>query len=397
VEDQKQQQLEKLLKTGSASADPRRNIVYGLYDNSTKGLSVRIDDFLIDHSKVSLQEKAYFFHLLAVMIDAGIAVMNAMNILASKTDSVRFARILNTIAYNLKQGTNLSSAMSRFPDVFGDMELGVIRSGEAAGNLDKMLFKLARELDKSNELQIKLVTASIYPVAVMVVLILAATSMMIFVIPSLIGLLKDGGLKEEEFPLMTKVLIAVSGFLMNYWWAVIIALLFLYFLFKAWIQSEGGKYNWDLIKLKMPVIGELLRKVYVLRFVSTLGILIESGLPVIKALEIVAQSLSSQMYSLKTWEVIAKVKNGEKISTSLMDTPFLFPETVTQMLAIGEQTASMGRIAEKVGEHYDREIDHGLKRLTSLFEPIMIVFVGISVALLALAILTPIFKLTSLV
>lgn len=397
MEDQKQIQLEKLLKTGSTSTDPRRNVVYGLYDNSSKGISTRLDDFLIDHSKVSLQEKAYFFHLLAVMIDAGIAVMNAMNILASKTDSVRFARILNTIAYNLKQGTNLSSAMSRFPDVFGDMELGVIKSGEAAGNLDKMLFKLAAELDKSNELQIKLITASIYPIAVMVVLLIAATGMMIFVIPSLIGLLKEGGLKEEEFPFMTKLLIGISGFLMSYWWAVIIAVLFLYFLFKAWIQSEAGKYRWDLMKLKMPIIGELLRKVYVLRFVSTLGILIESGLPVIKALEIVAQSLTSQMYALKTWEVIAKVKNGEKISASLMDTPFLFPETVTQMLAIGEQTASMGRIAEKVGEHYDREIDHSLKRLTSLFEPIMIVFVGISVALLALAILTPIFKLTSLV
>jgi type IV pilus assembly protein PilC len=149
--------------------------------------------------------------------------------------------------------------------------------------------------------------------------------------------------------------------------------------------------------LKFPVIGVLLRKVYVLRFISTLGILVESGLPVIKSLEIIAQSLSSQLYSLKTWEVISRVKNGEKISGALMDTPFLFPETVTQMLAVGEQTASMGKISEKVAEHYDREIDHSLKRLMSLFEPIMIVLVGVTVAMLALAILTPVFKLTTLV
>jgi type II secretory pathway component PulF len=121
------------------------------------------------------------------------------------------------------------------------------------------------------------------------------------------------------------------------------------------------------------------------------------GLPVIKSLEIIAQSLSSQLYSLKTWEVISRVKNGEKISGALMDTPFLFPETVTQMLAVGEQTASMGKISEKVAEHYDREIDHSLKRLMSLFEPIMIVLVGVTVAMLALAILTPVFKLTTLV
>lgn len=381
----------------AAKTDPRRVAIYGVYDNSGLGMFVRMDDFLIDHSRISLQDKAYFFHLLAVMIDAGISLVEAVNILSSKTESVRFARILNTISYNLKQGTSLSTAMSRFPDLFGDMELGVIRSGEAAGNLEKMLFKLSVQLDKSNELQIKLVTASIYPLAVLVVLLVAASGMMVFVIPSLVGMLMEGGLKPQDFPIMTKVLIAISSFLVSYWWALIIGLLVVYFVFKIWRESEAGKVQWDIFKLRLPILGELLRKVYVLRFVSTLGILVESGLPVIKSLEIIAQSLSSQMYSLKTWEVISRVKNGQKISEALMDTPFLFPETVTQMLAVGEQTAAMGKISEKIGEHYDREIDNSLKRLMSLFEPIMIVFVGVVVAMLALAILTPIFKLTSLV
>lgn len=384
------------LKTASVS-DPRRAVVYGVYDNSSAGIFTRMDDFMIDHSKISLQEKAYFFHLLAVMIDAGIAMVAALNILSSKTENIHFARILNTISHNLKQGTNLSTAMSRFPDLFGDMELGVIRSGEAAGNLDKMLFKLSDQLDKSNALQIKLITASIYPLAVLCVLVLAATGMMVFVIPSLVGMLKEGGLNEADFPIMTKILIGVSSFLLGYWWALIIGGLVIYFTFKIWRESEAGKVQWDIFKLKLPVVGTLLRKVYVLRFVSTLGILIESGLPVIKTLEIIAQSLPSQMYALKTWEVIARVKNGQKISEALMDTVFLFPEAVTQMLAVGEQTASMGKISAKIGEHYDREIDNSLKRLMSLFEPIMIVLVGVTVAMLALAILTPVFKLTSLV
>jgi type IV pilus assembly protein PilC len=396
VINENQKKLEGLLKKTELSSD-RRQIIYGVYDNSSAGIFTRLDDFMIDHSHVPLQEKAYFFHLLAVMIDAGIPVMNAINILAAKTDHVRFARILNTIAYNLKQGGNLSNSMARFPDVFGEMELGIVKSGEAAGNLDKMLFKLSVELDKSTELQIKLVTASIYPLAVLVVLILAASGMMIFVIPSLIGMLKEGGLKEADFPIMTKLLISISEILVGYWWALIAGVMVIYFLFKIWINSEDGKYRWDVFKLKLPVIGELLRKVYVLRFISTLGILIESGLPVIKSLEIVAQSMSSELYSLKTWEVISRVKNGEKISVSLMDTPFLFPDTVTQMLSVGEQTASIGRISEKIAEHYDREIDHTLKRLMSLFEPIMIVLVGVTVAMLALAILTPVFKLTSII
>lgn len=388
--------IDRLLKTPMKS-DPRRQIVYGVYDNSSAGLSTRLDDFLIDHSRISLQEKAYFFHLLAVMIDAGIPLITAMNILAARTESVRFARILYTIATNLKQGGTLSASISRFGDVFGEMEVGVIRAGEAAGNLDKMLLKLSQQLDKSNALQIKLVTASIYPLAVLGVLVLATWGMMAFVIPSLVGMLLEGGLKEEDLPFLTKALIAVSGFLVNYWWAMLTGLLIAYFTLKIWADSEAGKYRWDILKLEFPVVGEMLRKVYVLRFVSTLGILIESGLPVIRSLEIVAQSMSSQMYALKTWEVISRVKNGQKISEALSDSPFLFPETVTQMLSVGEQTAAVGKIAQKIGDHYDQEIDNSLKRLTSLFEPIMIVLVGVTVALLALAILSPVFKLTSLV
>jgi type IV pilus assembly protein PilC len=396
MEEQHGKKIDQLLKQ-AVKEDPRRSVVYGNYDNSGAGMIARMEDFLIDHSRISLQEKVYFFHLLAVMIDAGIPLITAMTILAARAESVRFARILNTVAYNLKQGSLFSTALSRFADVFGEMEIGIVRSGEAAGNLDKMLFKLSAQLDKSNTLQIKLITASIYPLAVLGVLIIAAGGMMTFVIPSLVGLLMEGGMKESDMPVMTKILISISAFLTSYWWAIIIGALAIYFLFKIWIESENGRYSWDIMKLKFPVVGVLLRKVYVLRFISNLGILIESGLPVIKSLEIIAQSMSSQMYSLKIWEVIAKVRDGEKISTSLMDSPFLFPETVTQMLSVGEQTAAIGRISEKIAEHYDQEIDNSLKRLTSLFEPLMIVLVGVSVALLALAILSPVFKLSSLV
>ncbi len=396
MEEHQDKKLNELLKNPK-KADPRRSVVYGTYDNSREGMLTRLEDFLIDHSKISLQEKVYFFHLLAVMIDAGIPLIAAIDILANRSESIRFSRILNTISYNLRQGSNFSNAISRFSDVFGEMEIGIVRSGEAAGNLDKMLFKLSAQLEKSNALQLKLITASIYPLAILGVLVIAAAGMMTFVIPSLVSMLMEGGMKESDMPVMTKVLISISHFLTGYWWAIIVGAFVLYFLLKIWSESENGAYQWDIMKLKMPVIGVLLRKVYARQFVSNLGILIEAGLPVIQTLEIIAQSLASQMYSLKTWEVIAKVKNGEKISAALMDSPFLFPETITQMLSVGEQTASIGKISEKIADHYDQEIDNSLKRLTSLFEPIIIVLVGVTVALLALAILSPVFKLSSLV
>lgn len=390
--------LDSLVKNFAAKSEKKRpEVIYGIYESSKQSLFTRVDDFFIDHSRVPLQEKAYFFHLLAVMLDAGVPLIQALKMLANRTQSERFRRVLNTVAFMVIQGKKFSDSLARFPDVFGEMEVGIVKSGEAAGNMDKMLFRLSDQMDKTHELQMKIVTASIYPIAVLVVLTLVSTGMLIWVIPSLVGLLKEGGLQEKDFPFATQLLLAMSSFISGYWWAIIFGGVIFYLVFKVWISSENGKYRWDLLKLQMPIVGTLIRRVLVLRFVSTLGILIEAGLPVVQALTIIATSLDSELYRMKVWEVIAKVQQGERISVSLSDSPFLFPETITQMLAVAEQSASIGTISQKIASHYDREIDNSLKRLTSLFEPIMIVFVGFTVALLALAILTPIFRLSQLV
>ncbi len=387
--------LKQIVKTPVSGTN--NEVIYGIYDGSKRSLFTRINDFFVDHSRVPLQEKAYFFQLLAVTTDSGIPTVQGVKMLAGRTKSERFRRILNTLAYNVTQGKTLSESMARFPDVFGELEVGVVKAGEAAGNLDKMLLKLSEQLSKSNELQIKLVTASIYPLAVLGVLVLASTAMLVWVIPTLVNLLIEGGLAEKDFPFATKFLIVVSRVFAGYWWAILFGLVIAFLLFKVMIGTENGRFKWDLFKLKMPVLGTLLKRVLVMRFVSMLGILVEAGLPLVQALTIVATSLNSELYRLKVFEVIARVQQGEKISASLMDTPFLFPETIVQMLAVGEQSASIGLIAGKIAKQYDLEIDNALKRLTSLFEPIMIVFVGLTVAVLALAILTPIFRLSQLV
>ncbi len=386
-----------LKKLSKNSAQKGPDIIYGIYDSSRQSLSTRLNDFLIDHSNVPLKEKAYFFQLLAVMVDAGIPAIQALKMLARRTESERFRRVLNTVAHSVSQGKNLSESMARFPQVFSEVEIGVVKAGEAAGHLDKMLARLAVQLTKSHELQTKLVTASVYPVVVLVVLILAGSGMMIWVIPSLLQLLNEGGLKPDQLPFATKLLVGISYVMSNFWWAILLSIAVIFLFIRYYISTEDGRYQWDLFKLRIPVVGTLLRKVLILRFVSTLGILIESGLPVVQALTIVATSLSNEIYKLKVFEVIAKVQQGEKISESLMDTPFLFPETIVQMMAVGEQSASIGFITQKVGEQYDMEIDYSLRQVMALIEPLLIVFVGVTVALLALAIMTPIFKLTQLV
>lgn len=375
----------------------KETAIYGIYDNRNESLFTRINDFLIDHTRVSLKEKAYFFHLMAVMIDAGIPMLQTLRVLANKTENLRFQRILNTLVYSTSSGTSLSNSMSRFPDVFTDAELGIIKAGEAAGNLNKMLFRLSQQTEKSHALQVKLITAATYPIIVLLVLVGIATGMMIWIVPTLTNLLTEGGLSEDQFPVATKILIGTSGFIGSYWWLVIIVGIITYSLYKVYRGTEVGRFQSDYFKLRVPIVGTLMRKVLVLRFVSLLGILIEAGLPVLKTLQIIGSSIDSAPYRVKIWEVIKKVQAGEKISANLEDAPFLFPETVTQMLGIAEESAAIGSISQKIADHYDREIDHSLKRLTALFEPLMIVFVGVVVALLALAILMPIFDLTSLV
>jgi len=372
-------------------------VIYGIYDNSDRSWTVRLNDFLIDQSKITLKDKSYFFHMLAVMVDAGIAVVQALKSLALKTQNKRFRRILDTIAYNCEGGSNLSDAMSRFDDVFDESERGIVKSGEATGHLDLMLFKLSDQIDKRHELYMKLWTASVYPVAVFAVLILVALGMLIWVFPSLLNLLTEGGVSQSSLPLATRILISIQSAVVNFWWIILIVIFMFYGMFNMYSHSEYGAFRLDYMKLNIPIIGELMRKLYVYRFVSLLGILVDAGLPVITSLKIVGNSLSNRIYKLKLQEVITEVKSGRKISESLMDSEYLFPHEIVQMLMVGEASATMAKISEKISDQYQREIDNALKKLTSVFEPVMILVVGILVAVLAMAIMAPIFNLSTIV
>lgn len=370
-------------------------VIYGEYNNADKPFLVRANDFLIDHSRVTLKDKSYFFHMLAVMTDAGIPVVSAVKSLAHRAENPRFRRILNTIAHNCEHGFNLADAMRRFDDVFDEAEIGIVKSGEATGRLDKMLFKLSAELDKTHDLSMKLWGAAVYPIAVLAVLILVATGMLVWVFPTLLNLLTESGVSAENLPFATRVLMWMQNAVTGYWWLILAGLAAGYGVFKTYVKSDYGAVRWDYLKLRIPVVGTLLKKLYTLRFVSILGLLITAGLPVIKALQITGNALSNKLYKLKTQEVIEAVRSGEKISGSLQDTQFLFPPEVTQMLRVGESSASLGKVSEKIADQYQREIDNTLKKLSSVFEPIMILFVGLFVALLALAIMAPIFNLST--
>ena len=372
-------------------------VIYGVYNNENSGLFVKLNDFFIDRSSVGLRDKSYFFHMLAVMVDAGIPVVSAIKSLAARTENPRLSRILNTLAYNCEHGSTLADSMSRFETIFDESEVGIVRAGEETGKLNTMLFKLSAQLDKSHDLSLKLWGAAVYPIAVLCVLVLVAVGMLVWVFPSLLNLLTQGGVTEDKLPFATMVLLNLQRAVTGYWWAIIAGALLFYGIFNVYVGSDYGAYRWDRFKLRFPIVGGLLRKLYVLQFVSLVGLLIEAGLPVIRAIAITGGAISNKPYKLKTQEVMSAVRDGKKISDSLMDSDFLFPAEVVQMLHVGEASASLGKIAEKIADQYQREIDNGLKKISSVFEPVMILFVGLFVALLALAIMAPIFNLSNVV
>jgi len=373
------------------------SVVYGVYNNENASLSVKLNDFFIDRSSVGLKDKSYFFHMLAVMVDAGIPVISAVKSLAARTENPRLGRILNTLAYSCEHGSTLADAMSRFETIFEESEIGIVRAGEETGKLNTMLFKLSAQLDKNHDLSLKLWGAAVYPIAVLCVLVFVAIGMLVFVFPSLMGLLTQGGVTEVNLPVATKILLDLQRIVTGYWWAILAGIVVIYGIFNVYVGSDYGAYRWDYFKLKLPIVGGLLRKLYVLQFVSLVGLLIEAGLPVIRAIAITGGSISNKLYKLKTQEVMSAVRDGRKISESLMDSEFLFPAEVVQMLNVGEASASLGKISEKIADQYQREIDNGLKKISSVFEPVMILFVGLFVALLALAIMAPIFNLSNVV
>lgn len=368
--------------------------IYGVTDRTSRNLWQRAQDFFIDHQPIALKEKVYFFELLATMIHAGLPLNRALKILAAKTENKRLRRIIATVSYELEHGYFLSQALEHFPDVFEDAVIGMIRSAEAVGGLQHILSRLAMNLQRRETFAMRLRSALMYPSAVMIALMLGGILVVVFVVPRIEGIFSQS---RVPLPFATKILLQTSLLVTKFWWLLLIGLIFTIIAFHMWTHSEEGRFSWDFRKLRIPLLGVLIRKIFVSRFVDMLGLLLESGLPLNHALELTAGAIGNEVYRVKIYEALGSVHEGKKLSFSLGEAPFLFPETITNMLAVGEQTASLGNICQKISRHYTQEITHTLKNLTTVLGPLLVVVIGGAVAFFALAVLSPIFSLTQAV
>ncbi len=344
--------------------------------------------------RVKLKEVTVFSRQFATMINAGLSLLRSLSILAEQTDNRALAKVILQVKADVESGKGLSQAMAAHPKVFNHLYVAMVRAGETGGVLDDSLNRLAQMLEKQVYLRQKIKSAMMYPVAVLILVVLIVSAMLIFIVPMFVDLYAD---LEGELPAMTKLLIGLSGVLTSYWYAVLLGLGGAWFGFRTWKKTERGRHQWDALKLKMPVFGKLVHKTALARFSHTLSGLIRTGVPILQAMDIVGETSGNAVVEDALHNSRAAVSEGESIAKPLAAAGSVFPPMVIQMVAVGEETGALDTMLERIGTFYDQEVDAMVEGLTSLIEPILIVFMGGAVGGILISLYMPMFNIVNLI
>jgi type IV pilus assembly protein PilC len=343
--------------------------------------------------KVKDKEMAIFTRQFSTMIDAGLPLVQCLNILAEQSESKTLRSVTGQVARNVEAGSTLADALRRHPRTFDDLFTNLVEVGEAGGILDVVLQRLAAYIEKAAALKRKVKAAMVYPCAIIGVALLVVIFMLTFVIPTFAQMFKDLG---ADLPLPTKVVMWLSDFVRSYILLIIAGMIGCVMALRSYYRTEGGRATIDALMLKLPVFGTLVRKVAVARFTRTLGTLVQSGVPILDGLRITARTAGNKVVEKAVLQCRAAVTEGKTLADPLR-TSGVFPPMVTQMISVGEQTGALDAMLSKIADFYDDEVDTAVSTLTSLLEPIMIVFLGVVVGGLVVAMYLPIFKLVTLV
>lgn len=343
--------------------------------------------------KVKLNHLVVFSRQFATMVNAGINILKCLDILEHQTKDPTLKGVIGEVRKDVVGGSSLTDAMAKHPNVFSKLFVSMVRAAEAGGILDQILDRLATFLEKEQEIVGRIKGAMIYPVCVLVFAVLIVIAMFIFVLPTFKDIFDGSG---AQLPLITRMLFWVSDAVRNFWFLIPALPLGLYFGLKFYYKTDQGRWNIDSLKLRMPVIGELVQKMAISRFSRTLGTLVNSGVPVLRALEIVAETAGNVVISRAVEESRSSVREGQRISAPLAASG-MFPQMVTQMIDIGEETGRMSEMLIKIAQFYDQEVEVAVKALTSLIEPALIIFLGGIVGFIVGSIMVPMFGLIDVI
>ncbi len=369
-------------------------------DGEERGPIEEVNRWLAKNSSLKLKDKVIFYRLFAAMINAGISITKALEILKEQVESLKLKIISEDILKRVEGGQSLSDSLEEYPKDFSEVEIGMVRSGEASGKLNVSLLNLADQMEKSSSLTKKLRGAMIYPIVIFIVLIVALFAVMTLVIPQIKEMFESF---NTELPMMTQMLIDFSDFMIergglfdlpNVFNIIIYFVLFILTI-NYLRKTKQGKYWWDLFLLKIPIFGSLTQKVALSKMCRGIGTLTASGLSIIKTLQISSEMIGNEVYRLR----ILRIANDVKIGINMADNmrgDSLFPPIVTSMIGVGTQTAQLDKVTIKLAEFFEDDVDGVVKNLSSILEPIIIVVVGLSVGGLVVAIMLPILSLSDL-
>jgi type IV pilus assembly protein PilC len=341
--------------------------------------------------KVPIKDTAVFFRQFSVMIDAGLPLVQCLEILAANQENQVFQKCLTGVRQSVEGGSTLSNAMRQYPKIFDDLTTNMVEAGEAGGILDTILQRLATYVEKAVKLKSAVKSALIYPVSVISIACLVVGALLKFVVPIFANMFVSMGV---DLPLPTKIVIGLSNFVGRFWWLIFAFFIITFVAVKYIRKDPKGRYMFDKMLLGLPILGNVLRKIAVARFTRTLGTLITSGVPILEGLSITARTSGNAVLEDALMKVRKAVEEGRTIVDPLKESG-VFPNMVTQMIGVGEATGAMDAMLQKIADFYEDEVDAATKDMLTLLEPIMIGFLGIAVGGIVISLYMPLFSMIS--
>lgn len=367
-----------------------RNKNYFPIQIEAKGTPIQVN--LSKRNKIKIKDLAIFCRQFATTLNAGISVVDSLEILYKQTENKRFAKIITNLYEIIQKGYPLSEAMAAHSNAFPALLIHMIEMGELSGTLDAVVEKMAEHFENENKLNKKLQSAITYPIVVSILAVVIVIFMLIFVMPTFIGIFDSMG---TELPMITQILLSISRGLQNYWYLFVLMILIMFFLIDKYGKSQQGKYKIDKMKLKIPILGRVQHKIVISRFTRTMSTLLNSGIDLLQALNIVQKVINNTYMNEKMKIVEEGVRKGLGLAEPIKDSG-IFPPMVYQMIRVGEDTGSLDFILSKTADFYDEEIRTSMTKMTTMIEPLIIVVLGLIIGFIVIAMILPMFEMYSM-
>ncbi len=386
--------------TGNMEGENKSSIVsrlremdYFITSVSEKRGSILFSKKINLFQSIKLRDLTIFYRQFATMVNAGLTLVNSLDILIEQVENKALSNNIKVVKSDVEAGSTLADAMAKFPQVFAELYVSMVRAGEIGGVLDDILLKIADLMEKDYAIRQKIKSAMSYPSFVAAAALLMSIFMLTFILPQFVGVFATFG---GELPALTQFFVTLTYLFNQYWYIFFIVFAILVAAFLAYIKTPNGKLNFDKFKLSAPIFGEINRKGAIARFTRILGTLIKSGVPILEALQVSSNAIGNLVISSAVLGAKTKIKEGQSISGPLAESG-VFPPMVTQMIMVGEESGELEEMLVNVAKFYDEEVDRTVEKLTAIIEPLMMAFIGLTVGTMIIAMYLPIFNMINLI